>query len=140
MSRSAFNPQARRTDRERPIQQQIVTYCQRCCPDFYIFAVPNGGHRDPRTAAIMQSEGVRSGVADLVIMLPGGRTEFIEVKAPATYKTSSKTGKRVQAQPAGTLSRTQRDFQTVCDTLGHRYHVVYCLDDFMKLSERWKTG
>jgi hypothetical protein len=32
----------------------------------YLFAVPNGGHRDIRTAARLKDEGVRPGVPDLL--------------------------------------------------------------------------
>lgn len=36
----------------------------------FIFHVPNGGERDPRTAAILKSHGVRAGVPDILWLLP----------------------------------------------------------------------
>lgn len=31
----------------------------------HVYAIPNGGHRDPRTAAMLQAEGVTAGVLDI---------------------------------------------------------------------------
>jgi hypothetical protein len=39
-------------------------------PGVIIAAIPNGGRRNPREAAIMKSEGVRAGMPDLVIPCP----------------------------------------------------------------------
>lgn len=36
----------------------------------FIFHVPNGGARTPRTAAILKGQGVRAGVPDLLWLLP----------------------------------------------------------------------
>ena len=36
------------------------------------FAVPNGGGRSKREGASLKAEGVVRGVADLIVMLPGG--------------------------------------------------------------------
>ena len=46
------------------------------------FAVPNGGKRNAREAARMKMMGVRPGVPDLCLLFPGGRTIFLELKAP----------------------------------------------------------
>lgn len=57
----------------------------------WCFAIPNGGQRDPKSAAAMKAEGVKSGVHD--IMLPvarrGYKGLFIEAKN-ATGKPSEK--------------------------------------------------
>jgi hypothetical protein len=39
-----------------------------------LFAIPNGGHRDKRTAAKLKAEGVKAGVPDM--MLPVARGDF----------------------------------------------------------------
>lgn len=36
----------------------------------YLFAIPNGGHRHPVTAARMKAAGVRAGVSDLFLAYP----------------------------------------------------------------------
>lgn len=47
-----------------------------------LFAVPNGGKRDLRTAARLKAEGVRPGVPDLFLALPRGEASglWIELK------------------------------------------------------------
>lgn len=52
-----------------------------------LFAIPNGGKRDKRTAGMLKKEGVRAGVPDLFLAQPipvnGGRSRagmFIELK------------------------------------------------------------
>lgn len=41
---------------------------------------PNGGHRNAVTAARLQGMGVRPGVPDWTLVLPGGRVGFVELK------------------------------------------------------------
>lgn len=47
-----------------------------------LFAVPNGGKRDPATAARLRGEGVKPGVPDLCLPVPrqGWHGLFIELK------------------------------------------------------------
>ena len=56
----------------------------------YMFAIPNGGYRHYRTAADLKSEGVKSGVPD--IMLPVARGGyyglFIEMKRTSGGRVS----------------------------------------------------
>jgi len=57
---------------------------QRRLPELsLLFAIPNGGHRHPATAAKLKAEGVKAGVPDLC--LPVARGEYhglwIELKA-----------------------------------------------------------
>jgi hypothetical protein len=40
--------------------------------DALCFAVPNGGKRGVVTASIMKAEGVKSGVADVLLLVPNG--------------------------------------------------------------------
>lgn len=44
--------------------------------------IPNGGARDAREAANLKTQGVLSGIPDLIILAPGPITIFIEMKAP----------------------------------------------------------
>ena len=80
------------------------------------FSVPNelGGHGKAamlRTARLKRI-GLRPGVADLVVMLPGGKVVFVEVK--------TKTGRQ---------SENQKDFQEKCFDLGFAYHLVRSVED-----------
>ena len=47
-----------------------------------IFAIPNGGHRDIRTAVRLKREGVKAGVSDIFVAVPRGDYHgmFIEIK------------------------------------------------------------
>ena len=62
---------------EHRIQRQIVEYL--LLNKVEVFAIPNGGHRDVATAMVLKREGVRRGIADLVIF-GKNKTYFIEVK------------------------------------------------------------
>ena len=66
-----------------------------------LFAIPNGGRRDARTAALLKAEGMRAGVPD--ICLPVARHGYgalwIELKCVGAH------GKR-----AGVASRAQNDW------------------------------
>ena len=45
-----------------------------------VFAIPNGGLRDAITAKRLKDEGVLSGSPDLCIVLPDGKTLWVEMK------------------------------------------------------------
>jgi ribosome modulation factor len=49
-----------------------------------MYAVPNGGKRDPVTAAKLQQEGVKAGVPDICLPVPrkGYAALYIEMKTP----------------------------------------------------------
>jgi hypothetical protein len=68
---------------EARIQAAIVAWVRAVAPELLIFAVPNGGLRSKAEAARMKWTGVLAGVPDLVIVAPGGRAYFIEVKPAA---------------------------------------------------------
>lgn len=61
---------ARRRRSERTEQITLVTRVRHFHPDVIIFAVPNGGNRNPREAANLKAEGVLPGVPDLVVAEP----------------------------------------------------------------------
>lgn len=82
-----------------------------------LFAVPNGGRRDKVTGARLKAEGVRPGVADLILLKQrhGYGALLIEMK----------TSK-------GILSQIQRIWRNHVSLDGYKYVVCRSLQDFIK--------
>jgi hypothetical protein len=80
--------------------------------DVIAFAIPNAGKRSLRMGARMREEGLTRGVADLCVLLPKGRTGWLECK----------TSK-------GKQSDEQMGFEARCKRLGHYYAVVRNIDE-----------
>lgn len=80
------------------------------------FHVPNGQYKSKKMAWIMKEQGLRAGVPDLVLLFPGGRTIFVEMKA--RY---------------GTLSTMQKIFHEDLKLMGFEVHVVKDLDALMNI-------
>jgi hypothetical protein len=66
-------------------------------------------------AARLKQEGMRAGVADICIMLGGGRTVWLEMKTAKGRQTAD-----------------QAEFQKVCEALGHPYILAHSLDEAMQ--------
>lgn len=59
----------------------------------FMFAVPNGGHRNYLEAVNLKRQGVRSGVPDLMLPVPKGKYHglFIEMKFGKNKPTKNQT-------------------------------------------------
>jgi hypothetical protein len=88
----------------------MLRWCIR--PDVIWRHVPNGEHRDPRTAAKLKAMGVLAGGADLEFFYHGPRILFLELKLP---------GRK--------LSDTQAGFALAMKLLGAEYFVVTSIDE-----------
>lgn len=114
----------------RHIESQIQRSCKRWFDYQYsqlaplLFAVPNGGQRNAREAAIMKAEGVTAGVADMILLIPryGYSSLCIEFK--------TKTGRQ---------TRTQKDWQKAAELNGAKYIIVRCFEEFVQ-SIKWYLG
>ena len=104
---------------ESNIQQAVVKWFRMQYPRFIIAAVPNGGFRNAREAAIMQREGVLAGFADLVV-LAQRNVLFLEMK---TTK--------------GKQSDKQKEFQNKVSKLGFEYIVCRSFEQARLAIERW---
>ena len=106
--------------KETSHQQQFCSWCER--HNFYtshseydpsktyvgcVFSVPNGGLRKAIDMVMLKREGLLTGASDVVIMLPN-KTIYME------FKTDN-----------GKQSQKQKDFQAVCEMLGHKYYLVW---------------
>lgn len=101
---------------EHDLQCSCIKWFRLQYPKLLIFAIPNGGERNIRTAQRLKMEGVVSGVADLCVLFPNSEYHglFIEMKY----------GKNKQ-------SATQVDFQKYAENAGYKYELCYSLDDFI---------
>lgn len=78
-------------------------------PDKLLFAVPNGGSRHKAEAKRMKGEGIKSGVADVILLVP--KKGFASLCLEFKTKT-------------GSQSREQKEFQKQAEMCGNKYVVV----------------
>ena len=86
-----------------------------------IFAIPNGGKRDSRTAANLKREGVLSGVWDIFVPIPANDMcgLWIEMKAGNNK-----------------LTKNQEEFKKGLD-LFYSFEVCYSWIEAKEVIERW---
>lgn len=110
----------RPTDKEHQIQVACVRWFSYMYPQYkgLLFAVPNGGVRDARTASKLKAEGVVAGVSDLIFLKRNKHygALLIEMK-----------------KEDGIQSRTQKKWEELV-TKDNEYKYVICrsVDDFEK--------
>ena len=80
------------------------------------FAVPNGGVRNSREAAIMKAEGVTAGVADMILLVPHHGYGCLCIE----FKTAD-----------GRQSESQKLWQVDAEANGNKYVVVRNIDQFV---------
>lgn len=103
---------------ESTLQIACVRWFRCQYPNLIIYAVPNGGSRNVREAQRLKSEGVLAGVADLVVLLPQGKSIYIEMKVKGNRQTDN-----------------QKDFQKKAIALEHNYAVCYSFEEFQQVIE-----
>lgn len=79
----------------------------------FLYSIPNGGKRKLTEAKILKAEGLRAGVSDLELILPGGLTVYIEMK--------TKTGRQ---------SKEQKRFEQIVKSLGFNYYIARNKEQF----------
>ena len=105
--------------KESTIQRSCVQWFRLQYPELalLLFAVPNGGGRSKIEAAIMKGEGVVSGVADLLLLVPNNTYHGLCIE----MKTPSKTSRQ---------SPNQKAWAAAVTDVGYEYKVVRGLDEF----------
>lgn len=87
---------------EESIQRAVIQHLKlMAAPGVVYFHCPNGEARSKATGAKLQAMGVRRGVADLCIVLPSGRSAFLELKSAKGRQSDH------QKQFAADVSRTE---------------------------------
>lgn len=93
------------------LQKQIVRLLR--INRFFCFSIPNGGSRNKIEAFHLKQSGVLAGASDIVILLPGGKCVFVELK-------DGKSGRQ---------SDSQKVFQQKVESLGFEYLLWRSFDD-----------
>ena len=92
-----------------------------------LFAVPNGGNRNPVTAAKLKAEGVVPGVADLILLV----SRFVKSKDDeGWYNTIHALCIELKTKQ-GRQSQAQTQWQEKVEGFGYKYIIVRSLDDFI---------
>lgn len=78
-------------------------------PDKLLFSVPNGGSRNKLEAINLKRQGVKSGVSDVILLIPKGGFASLCME----FKTKS-----------GKQSSEQKEFQKQAENCGSKYVVV----------------
>jgi hypothetical protein len=97
---------------ESRLQRACIKWFRLAHPHIVIFAIPNGGKRGAREAAIMKSEGTLAGVADLFVMFPNNWYHglFIEMKTDIGKQTEKQKFFQAKSEEAGYCYRIARSF------------------------------
>jgi len=108
----------RRNDEEL-VQRAIVQHLRlRAKPGVVFLHVPNGEHRSKATGGRLKAMGVRAGVFDLILFLPGPVTFCLELKADG-----------------GKMSPAQLRFAEDLNEIGIGWACAWTLDDALKILE-----
>ena len=104
---------------ESQIQKHCVEWLRKRYPSTApsSLAVPNGGSRNKWTAKIMKDEGIRAGVADLILLIPckGYASLCIEMKTPK-----------------GKQQENQKEFEKLATQYQNKYVVCHSLEEFQR--------
>ncbi len=93
------------------------TYCLKTHnPRGLIFSIPNGSSRKIREAVMLKATGLLAGASDLIVITPGGKLLFVELKIDK-----------------GMQSAAQKEFEQRVNALGYEYHLIRSLEQFKKI-------
>lgn len=104
---------------ESRIQQACVRWFRYQYPQYarLLFAVPNGGARSAATAAILKGEGVVSGVADILLLVPNSKHHGLCIEMKTRI---------------GRQSDNQKTWQAEVERQGYKYIVCRNVDSFIE--------
>jgi len=106
-------------NKEHNLQAACVRWFRYEYPKFkmLLYAIPNGGKRNIKTAQYLKAEGVVAGVADLFLSIPSGGFcgLYIEMKTETGRQTEKQKEFEKEVKAAGydyIIVRTFEGFQT----------------------------
>lgn len=109
---------------EDKLQEACVTWFKYQYPNEVIFAIPNGGSRNPIEAAKLKRTGTLAGVADLFIA-SGHEGDYLKEQSYGLF-IELKIGKNKQ-------TKSQVDFMLDIIAKGYRYSICRSVAEFMKV-------
>ncbi len=119
----------KRTNEEAQIQGALIVWWGHACrafdvPEPLLFAIPNGGWRDMRTAVALKREGVRKGTSDLFLAVPRRASHglFIEMK-----------------RPGGVIQPEQKTFLAAVGERGYGSIICYSFDEAVAAITKYLT-
>ena len=116
----AYRPIVKRTE-EQDLHRAVVELLTWAAVKGLVwYHVPNGELRPGRTGAILAGMGIRPGVADFALVLPGGRAAYLELKSRK-----------------GRLSPAQEEFRAACLAAGALYEVARSSDEAIEVLRGW---
>ena len=109
---------------EHNLQAAEVRYIRGVYPDLegVFFAVPNGGKRTSRQAAWLKEEGMKAGVADILLLKRTSQFGFLCIE--------NKT-------PKGRQEPEQKVFQCEVERHGGKYIIVRSIDEFIQAIDNY---
>lgn len=125
--------QSRQSMTEHQLQTTIVGFLRHHArPETLWFAVPNGQQRDAIVGKRLKDEGVRAGVADLVIATSEVRTTYFGDQYPhaVLHFLELKTAK-------GRQSPAQKAFQLQCELNGSSYAIARTPEEAADILYDW---
>lgn len=105
--------------KEDKLQEQIIYAVRLYYPSSLIYAIPNGGKRNPFEAARLKRQGVTAGISDLHF-IHNGKMYFFEVKIPG-----------------GKQSLLQSQFEKFVKKQGFNYYIIRSVDEVLELISRF---
>ena len=106
---------------EHSLQSTCVAYFKIKYPNHILFAIPNGGHRNIKTAVRLKAEGVLPGVPDICIPYPNHTKKF-----PGLY-IELKNGSK------GKVSAHQQKIISILIENGYKVEIIRTFDAFKSL-------
>ena len=120
-------PRQPRISIEHLEQVKLVNWVRKMYPveSEYMFAVPNGGARNPVVAQKLKAEGVVAGVPDLMLLCPsrGAHGLAIEMKRPGAKQNA--------------LSPAQRAWLSRLDHVGYWAHMAAGFEEAKELIQEY---
>ncbi len=112
---------AKRSNPETRLQIVVMQHLQIAgVPDLMAFHIKNSGKESLATGALLKKMGVRAGVSDLFIGVPGQPPSFLELKSHGCKPTE-----------------TQLAFATHCERIGYRWACVDGIDSALAVLRMW---